>query len=1334
MTLRRLAGPWLLLLLAPLVLALAGRLAGEIAAAGGHASAEDRLRRVGGRLQDEFLVLLGRAADAARRAAAEPSRAAVGLPPLLAQRFEGAGALGADGSFRRWAGTPAEPGPDEGAADGPRWSVRVEGLWTRLVVRSARDGEGRSALASFVLDGPFPGQALRDLLPHAASAEAIVRLALVSPADGADDLGSRERDASGVFRRGERSRLILPLRAPGGEILALATIEEIAAARRVALWSELGQALAALAFAGLLAALFDWPRLTFRARGVAAAFAALAAARAVLLAARVPSRLLPRELGSPTLFGSAEGFGLLGSPADLFLTCLTGFLAWRALRRTVSARDAHSPAFSRVAVPAAALAGGAWLLALCAVLARDARIPLLELGSLARSPAQALLLASVALALVQAAESLAAFFGLRGKPRLEDRAPRWLLAAALVPLAALASLTLLRTREALATERLRSEFAPQVLEQASRRRVALVANVREAALSAAACDAVLSTRRDPDTFTAYLLWVRGDLFHSGYHSSIDLYDAQGARRSRFGFRLPALEESGAALDAGREASLREESYREGARLLRVLHAAAPIVCEGRSRGSVVAHVLDEPDNLPFLPGSSPYLSALGVGAPGPGAEDPDETPGYVLYAQNGAVLVSSLDQPPAPAPRLWEAGSRGHTLRLTAGGRPYLALPLADDERLHLLLLPALSPLDRVGAFLRLCLAGAAALALLALLERSMRPRELLGALGGVRRSFYRKLFASLLVASVIPLLGLAVFVRGYVERRARAALVESASRLAEVVKSVIEDYAAAEVADDPVAAIPEMNDEIFYWLRRVVRQEILLYENGLLTATSKRELFASGLLPARLPGEVQERLIDESLPSMLRTQRMGPVEIPVAYAALRLPGAAPRHAVAAVPLVLELRDLARDLDRVSEALLLATVLLVALLAAGAALLARSVARPVHDLVVAAQRIASGDYSRSLAPRTRDELASLVQGFNAMARALAAQRADLERRRDYIEALLRHATAGVASTDPEGRIVTLNPAAAALLSGPEGAPHVGEPLVEAIARQSRLAPLARALEPPHPPGAQPLEIDLESEGKTRRLRLVRVDLPDPEGGPAGSLILLDDVTELMRSNQLAAWAEMARAIAHEIKNPLTPIQLSTEHLERLLADRRLLPWPEAQACLTTVIHQVRALRQIAGEFSAYAKLPDLIRVLTDPAQLLREVCAPYRVALPQGIALEEVYESVPAVAIDRRVLSRAVINLVENALHAMPEGGTLRVALRHEAARQEIAISVGDTGPGLAPEARSRLFEPYFSTKSAGTGLGLAIVRQAAEAHLGRVEVESESGKGTLVTLHLPIG
>jgi signal transduction histidine kinase len=960
-------------------------------------------------------------------------------------------------------------------------------------------------------------------------------------------------------------------------------------------------------------------------------------------------------------------------------------------------------------------------------LARNAQVPVLEIAPSSGSPGRLLLLLGLVLPILATAELLATLLSrARATGRSAAHAP--VVALMLVPVAALSTVTIQRISDRLALERLRSEYAPQVTEQSSSRRVALISAVREAAHSARAREVTAPPAAPEDAYAAYRIWVAGDLFHVGFSSSIDIYDALGALRSHFGFDLPRLDEAAPKAAGAESLVVREEEFRVGAQRQRVVHAEAPIFDRDTFSGSVVGHVLEEPDDLPFLPRIAPYLGALGPGAPRT-TDDLRSTPGYVFYDESGTVLTSTVHRPPPASAALREAARAGRTARVLAGEEPYVAVPLESAGRLHLLLLPEHGPLERVSALARLFLLSLVLLGVWTLADHVTRPRGIQSVLDTVRGSFYRKLLASLLLTSVLPVIALALFLRGYLERRSETGLVEAASSLVGTASRVVEDYAA--LAEDDPGSSPEINDEILSWLRRVIDQEILLYEDGTIAATSRPELFSSGLLPLRLPGEVQEKVVEGGMPYLVLPWSLGATSIPVAYARVHLPGQS-RPAVVAVPLVLQQREAALGLARVGEMLVLASVLFGGLVAAAGALLARTVARPVRELVTATGRISAGDYGMRIETRTRDEVAELVQAFNGMGRALAEQRADLERRRDYMEALLRHATAAVVSTDASGAIVTLNPAAAALLGSVQGPPRTGEALADAVERSPDLAPLARVLRLPPPPAAEPEEVDLQVRGEPRRLRLVRAALPDPTGGAPGTLVLLDDVTELMRSNQLAAWAEMARAIAHEIKNPLTPIQLSAEHLRRLLEDRGILPSRELEECIDTVVKQVRALREIASEFSAYAKLPTLSPEPIDPADLVREAIAPYRAGHPPGISIEERYSPSRPISVDRRVLARAIVNLVENAIDAMSHGGTLTLEVAPDGDGSAV-LSVRDTGPGLDPAVRARLFEPYFSTKSSGTGLGLAIVRRAVEAHGGTIDVESRPGEGTAFHIRLPV-
>jgi nitrogen fixation/metabolism regulation signal transduction histidine kinase len=226
--------------------------------------------------------------------------------------------------------------------------------------------------------------------------------------------------------------------------------------------------------------------------------------------------------------------------------------------------------------------------------------------------------------------------------------------------------------------------------------------------------------------------------------------------------------------------------------------------------------------------------------------------------------------------------------------------------------------------------------------------------------------------------------------------------------------------------------------------------------------------------------------------------------------------------------------------------------------------------------------------------------------------------------------------------------------------------------------------------------------------------------------------ELERTNRLAAWADMARQVAHDIKNPLTPIQLNAEHLQRVHADRGRPLGPVIDECVASILGQVRLLRQIAAEFSSFASAPQPKLTATEVAPLLKEILDPYRAGLAGRIRIDvTIAEGLPPVVIDRVLIGRALTNIIENALHAMPAGGRLTLTAA-PAADGFVELRVTDTGVGMDAEALARIFEPYFSTKAIGTGLGLTIAKRNVEANGGQILVTSEPGNGTTATLRLP--
>jgi two-component system, NtrC family, nitrogen regulation sensor histidine kinase NtrY len=230
-------------------------------------------------------------------------------------------------------------------------------------------------------------------------------------------------------------------------------------------------------------------------------------------------------------------------------------------------------------------------------------------------------------------------------------------------------------------------------------------------------------------------------------------------------------------------------------------------------------------------------------------------------------------------------------------------------------------------------------------------------------------------------------------------------------------------------------------------------------------------------------------------------------------------------------------------------------------------------------------------------------------------------------------------------------------------------------------------------------------------------------------------SELERTQRLEAWADMARQVAHDIKNPLTPIQLSAEHAQRVNIDRGRPLSPVLDECVAAILSQVRLLRQISAEFSSFASSPTPRPEPTLVAALIQDVVAPYRTGLAHRIAIDvRADEPLPPVMIDRTLFARALTNVIENALHAMPGTGRLTIASRVDAAAPHaVIVEISDTGAGMDQEALNRIFEPYFSTKATGTGLGLTIAKRNVELNGGTIDVRSERGVGTTVTLILPV-
>ena len=412
--------------------------------------------------------------------------------------------------------------------------------------------------------------------------------------------------------------------------------------------------------------------------------------------------------------------------------------------------------------------------------------------------------------------------------------------------------------------------------------------------------------------------------------------------------------------------------------------------------------------------------------------------------------------------------------------------------------------------------------------------------------------------------------------------------------------------------------------------------------------------------------------------------------------------------------------------------------------LAKRITRPVQLLSAAAREIGAGRLDQRVEPQSNDEFGALVDAFNTMAGELVTSRRKVERstielerkhqevegRRRYIETILERITTGVVSVDADGAITTVNGAAARLLSVDRSV--VGQP-VRSVFERPDLQPIGTLLAGAGRGKAEPAaqEIAILRQGQEVHLAAVATALVGDSGAPEGVVLVLDDVTPLIRAQKVAAWREVARRLAHEIKNPLTPIQLCAERLLRHFATAP----PAAQAlvgeCTDTIVGEVESLKGLVDEFSQFARMPAPRTVPTDLGQLITETLALYNGIFAE-VRIEHRLDPVPLVRLDAEQIRRVLINLVDNAVEAMERKGAIVVETHRDPANSVVRVVVADDGPGIPPAERDKLFLPYYSTKRRGSGLGLAIVRRIIAEHGGNIDVGDNVPRGTRFTIELP--
>ncbi len=413
--------------------------------------------------------------------------------------------------------------------------------------------------------------------------------------------------------------------------------------------------------------------------------------------------------------------------------------------------------------------------------------------------------------------------------------------------------------------------------------------------------------------------------------------------------------------------------------------------------------------------------------------------------------------------------------------------------------------------------------------------------------------------------------------------------------------------------------------------------------------------------------------------------------------------------------------------------------------LAKRITRPVQMLATAADEIGAGRLDHRVKAETGDEFGSLIDAFNRMAGDLAANRRRLERssvelerkhhdvegRRRYVETVLDRLATGVVSIDATGSIRTWNAAASRLLA--MDARVAGLP-ASAVFGTRELKPLAMVIDEAsrNRDDMRPQDVSVTLEGREVHLAVMITPLRRDDGTTDGMVVVFDDVSPLVRAQKAAAWREVARRLAHEIKNPLTPIQLCAERLRRHFTQA---PEPQralVDECTTTIVGEVESLKGLVDEFSQFARMPAPRAVPTDLHALLEDALGLYQGLFTEVEFRRRFDEGLPKAAVDQEQIRRVVINLVDNAIEAMDRRGAIDIETEHDRANSVVRIVVADNGPGIPAAEREKLFLPHYSTKQRGSGLGLAIVRRIVAEHGGSIAVTDNTPRGTRFAIELP--
>jgi two-component system nitrogen regulation sensor histidine kinase NtrY len=419
--------------------------------------------------------------------------------------------------------------------------------------------------------------------------------------------------------------------------------------------------------------------------------------------------------------------------------------------------------------------------------------------------------------------------------------------------------------------------------------------------------------------------------------------------------------------------------------------------------------------------------------------------------------------------------------------------------------------------------------------------------------------------------------------------------------------------------------------------------------------------------------------------------------------------------------------------------LLTVFMALWAALrISRGITDPIQMLARATEQVARGNLETAIDIQREDEIGVLCGSFNNMVKELREGKESLQRawtesdhRRLIIENILENINSGVISLNTSGNILTINSAACKILSiAPGDVVDMNYSVLLSMLRSEELKEMVKGIRVNEFTGAA-REFKVTAGGRRILLRVFITALKDTQNF-LGTLVVFDDLTDIVRAQKALAWQEVARRIAHEIKNPLTPIKLSTDHMIKKWHHKDEDFGQVFERSTKTIIREVESLKRLVNEFSKFGKMPEIKKSPALISAIVEGAMTLYSDYRELAITLKK-DENEPVVEVDTEQFKRVIINIIENAVQAMQSKGRIEIEISHNIFSNRICVDIADNGPGIREEDKEKLFLPYFSTKKDGTGLGLAIASRVVAEHRGYIRIRDNRPRGTIFTIELPV-